>query len=145
MNGHTGTPPKCQREQALAHPSGWLYTCASSNRPESMDIMKTFLFVLAATILEASGDAVVRIALHHPSLPARIGLFLTGFILLALYGTSLNLAPVEFATVTGMYLAVLFVVFQIANFVFFRVLPTPAILLGGAFIVTGGLIVSLGR
>ena len=110
-----------------------------------MDIMKTFLFVLAATILEASGDAVVRIALHHPSLPARIGLFLTGFILLALYGTSLNLAPVEFATVTGMYLAVLFVVFQIANFVFFRVLPTPAILLGGAFIVTGGLIVSLGR
>jgi hypothetical protein len=52
---------------------------------------------------------------HHPSLLARIGLFLGGFILLALYGTSLNLAPVEFATVTGMYVGILFVVFQIAN------------------------------
>lgn len=107
--------------------------------------MKVFLFVLAATVLEASGDAIVRIALHHASLPARIGLFLVGAILLALYGTSLNLAPVEFATVTGAYIAMLFVVFQIANFVFFCVLPTPAILLGGAFIVTGGLIVLLGR
>jgi hypothetical protein len=107
--------------------------------------MKVFLFVLAATILEASGDAIVRIALHHPSPPARIGLFLAGAILLALYGTSLNLAPVEFATVTGTYIATLFVVFQIANFVFFRVLPTPAIFVGGAFIVTGGLIVFLGR
>lgn len=105
--------------------------------------MKIFLFVLAATILEASGDAIVRIALHHPSFPARIALFLTGFALLALYGTSLNMAPVEFASVTGLYVAILFVVFQIANYVFFHVVPTPAVLTGGAFILAGGLIVSL--
>ncbi len=107
--------------------------------------MKLFFFVLAATVFEASGDATVRIALHHPSLPARIGLFLAGTILLALYGTSLNLAPVEFATVTGVYIATLFVVFQLANFAFFHVLPTPSVYLGGAFIVTGGLIVFFGR
>jgi len=107
--------------------------------------MKIFLFVLAATAFEASGDAIVRIALHHPSLLARIGLFLAGTILLALYGTSLNLAPVEFATVTGIYVATLFVVFQITNFVFFHVLPTPSVYVGGAFMVTGGLIVFLGR
>jgi len=107
--------------------------------------MKIFLFVLAATAFEASGDAIVRIALHHPSLLARIGLFLAGTILLALYGTSLNLAPVEFATVTGIYVATLFVVFQITNFVFFHVLPTPSVYVGGAFMVTGGLIVLLGR
>jgi hypothetical protein len=107
--------------------------------------MKIFLFVLLATILEASGDAIVRIALQHPSLLARIGLFLGGFILLGLYGTSLNMAPVEFATVTGMYVATLFVVFQIANFAFFRVLPTPPVLVGGGLIVTGGLIVALWR
>ena len=40
--------------------------------------MKIFLFVLAATVFEASGDAVVRIALHHPSLLIRVGLFLLG-------------------------------------------------------------------
>jgi small multidrug resistance family-3 protein len=107
--------------------------------------MKTFLFVLAATVFEASGDATVRIALHHPSLSARVVLFVAGTILLAFYGTSLNLAPVEFATVTGVYIATLFVVFQITNFVFFHALPTPSVYVGGAFIVTGGLIVFLGR
>ncbi len=103
--------------------------------------MKVFLFVLLATVLEASGDAVVRIALHHPSIPARVGLFLLGSLLLTLYGTSLNLAPVDFATVTGLYIATLFVVFQITNFIFFRAVPTPAVLVGGALIVAGGLIV----
>ena len=38
--------------------------------------MKIFLYVLAATILEATGDSIVRIALHHPSQSARIGLSL---------------------------------------------------------------------
>ena len=61
--------------------------------------MKIFLFVFAATVFEAAGDAIVRIALHRQSLSARIGLFLLGYALLALYGTSLNLAPVEFAGV----------------------------------------------
>jgi small multidrug resistance family-3 protein len=107
--------------------------------------MKVFLFVLAATVLEAAGDAIVRIALHHQSLSARIGLFLLGYILLALYGTSLNLAPVEFAAVTGMYVATLFVVFQIVNFLFFGVRPTPSVLVGGALIVVGGLTVALWR
>jgi small multidrug resistance family-3 protein len=107
--------------------------------------MKVFLFVLAATVFEAAGDATVRIALHHPSLPARIGLFLAGAVLLALYGTSLNMAPVDFASVTGLYVATLFVVFQITNFVFFHELPTPPIYVGGAFIMTGGLIVLFGR
>jgi len=107
--------------------------------------MRVFLFVLAATVFEASGDATVRIALYHPSLSARIALFVAGTALLALYGTSLNLAPVEFASVTGIYIATLFVVFQIANFIFFHALPTRSVYVGGAFIVTGGLIVLLGR
>jgi small multidrug resistance family-3 protein len=107
--------------------------------------MKVFLFVLAATILEASGDAIVRVALHHPSVSARIGLFLLGAILLTLYGTSLNLAPVDFAAATGLYIATLFVVFQITNYIFFRVIPTPSVLGGGALIVAGGVIVFLGR
>ena len=107
--------------------------------------MQIFLLVLLATILEAMGDAVVRIALHHPSVPLRVGLFLIGAALLTGYGTSLNLAPVEFATVTGMYVATLFVVFQITNYLVFRTNPTPAVLLGGGLIVAGGLIVGLWR
>src|SRR5580765_7637511 len=105
--------------------------------------MKIFLFVFAATVFEAAGDAIVRIALHRQSLSGRIGLFLLGYTLLALYGTSLNLAPVDFAAVTGLYVATLFVVFQIANYVFFRTTPTWNVSIGGVLIVAGGLIVSL--
>ena len=105
--------------------------------------MKVFLFVLMATILEATGDAVVRVALHHNSLAARIGLFAIGAVLLTLYGTSLNLAPVEFAAVTGMYIATLFVIFQLTNYVFFRAAPTSSVIVGGFLIVAGGLVVSL--
>lgn len=60
---------------------------------------------------------------HSSSLPVGgIGFFFLGFFLLGLYGTSLNLAPVEFATVTALYVAVLFIVFQIVNVLFFRTL-----------------------
>ncbi len=107
--------------------------------------MRIFLFVLIATILESTGDAVIRIALHRAASPARVGLFLIGGVLLTLYGTSLNLAPVEFAAVTGMYVATLFVVFQATNYIFFRTIPTPAVMVGGALIVAGGLIVSVWR
>jgi hypothetical protein len=107
--------------------------------------MKIFLFVLAATVFEAVGDAVVRIALNQTSSLARIGFLLTGAILLTLYGTSLNLAPIDFAAVTGLYVATLFVMFQITNFVFFRTIPTPPVLVGAVLIASGGLIVSLWR
>lgn len=107
--------------------------------------MKVFLFVLLATVFEATGDAVLRIALHHPSLASRIALFVGGGVLLTLYGSSLNLAPVEFGQVVGIYIATLFVVFQITNFVFFKTFPTTPTLIGGSLILVGGLIVGLWR
>jgi hypothetical protein len=105
--------------------------------------MKVFLFVLAATIFEAVGDALIRVAIHQHVAATRVGIFVVGAVLLALYGTSLNLAPVEFATVTGIYVATLFVVFQITNYFVFRTLPTLPVIVGGGFIVVGGLIISL--
>lgn len=94
-----------------------------------------------ATVFEAVGDAVIRMSLTAPRPFVRIGFFLGGSILLALYGTSLNLAPVEFATVTGLYIATLFVVFQITNYVLLHTAPTLPVMVGGALIVTGGLTV----
>jgi hypothetical protein len=105
--------------------------------------MKVFLFVLLATILEATGDAVVRVALHQNNVAARIGLYCAGALALTLYGTSLNMAPVEFAQVTGIYIATLFVVFQITNYLFFKTLPSYPIFIGGSLVVAGGLIAGL--
>jgi len=101
-------------------------------------------FLIAATVLEVSGDAIVRIALHnHAGLGAlRIGLFALGAALVFGYATFLNLAPLEFREVVGLYIAVLFVVWQVINFAFFRILPTIPVLIGGALIVAGGLVVS---
>ena len=72
----------------------------------------------------------------------RIGLFVAGAALLFGYGCFLNLAPLEFGKVVGLYIATLFVVWQVINFVVFHAAPTPPILLGGALIIIGGAIVS---
>ena len=101
-----------------------------------------WLFLVIATTLEVSGDAIVRIAIYNHAGAARIGLMLAGAALLFGYGFALNLAPVEFGRVVGLYIATLFVVWQIITFITFRTLPNLPILIGGALIITGGLIIT---
>jgi hypothetical protein len=104
--------------------------------------LPVWAFLLIATTLEVSGDAVVRIAIFNHAGIARIGLMLAGATLLLGYGSALNLAPVEFGRVVGLYIATLFVVWQIITFITFRTLPNLPILIGGTLIVTGGLIIT---
>ena len=103
--------------------------------------MKVFGFIVLATIFESVGDAVMRVALHHHSLPLRLLLFTASVTLLGLYGAFLNLAPVEFAEVTGIYLASLFIMFQIVNYAFFKAVPSTGILVGGSLIVAGAAVI----
>jgi hypothetical protein len=100
------------------------------------------VFLLVATTLEVSGDAVVRMAIYNHVGPVRVGLFLAGAALLFGYGSILNLAPLEFGRVVGIYIATLFVVWQVINFIAFRSLPTMPILVGGALVIAGGAIIS---
>jgi small multidrug resistance family-3 protein len=72
----------------------------------------------------------------------RAGLFAAGAALLFGYGLLLNLAPLEFGRVVGLYIATLFTVWQVVNFISFRALPTLPVLAGGALIIAGGLIVT---
>jgi uncharacterized membrane protein len=81
-------------------------------------------FLLIATTLEVSGDALARIAIYDRAGLLRIVLMLAAAVLLLGYGFALNLAPVEFRHVVGLYIATLF---------------------GGALIVAGGLIVTFAR
>ncbi len=107
-----------------------------------MQILPILGFLVVATGMEVSGDAILRKALFGQPGLARMGLFLLGAALLTGYGTFLNLAPLEFGQVVGLYIATLFVMWQIITFITFRTVPTAPILLGGVLIVTGGLIVS---
>jgi small multidrug resistance family-3 protein len=104
-----------------------------------------WLLLVVATTMEAGGDAVCRAALYNHVGPARIALFLTAAALLFGYGLFLNLAPLEFGRVVGMYIAILFLVWQIINFAAFRTAPTLPVAVGGGLIVAGGLIVSFWR
>lgn len=102
-------------------------------------------FLVIATTLEAFGDAMVRVGLKQHSMVPRGLLFLGGAMLLFGYGLSLNLAPAEFGRVVGLYIATLFVVWQIVNLIVFRSAPTLPIVIGGALIIAGGNIVTFWR
>jgi hypothetical protein len=107
--------------------------------------MKVFAFILAATVAEAIGDALMRVGLHYHAMAGRFAMLAGATVLLGMYGALLNLAPVEFAEATGIYIACLFVMFQAVNYLFFRVVPTPGVLVGGAFIVAGAIIIYMWR
>ena len=105
-------------------------------------VLSALGFLLIATTLEVSGDAIVRLAIYNHAGLIRLGLMLAGAALLFGYGFSLNLAPVEFRQVVGLYIATLFIVWQVINFIVFRTAPNLPILIGGSLIVIGGLIVT---
>ncbi len=110
-----------------------------------MDKFATLGLLVIATVLESSGDAIVRLGLGHHTLVARMGLFAAGAAMLFGYGFFLNLAPVEFEKIVGLYIATLFIVWQIVNFLFFRHVPTLPVLVGGLLIVSGGCLVTFWR
>jgi small multidrug resistance family-3 protein len=103
---------------------------------------RIFLFLIVATSLETLGDAIVRIGIGQAAWLQRSALFLGGAILLFGYGLSLNLAPIEFNRVVGLYIAILFIVWQVVNLIVFRTPPGMSILLGGLLIIIGGLVVT---
>lgn len=103
------------------------------------------LLLLVATTLEVSGDAVVRLAIYDHAGLVRVALLLAGAGLLLGYGSSLNVAPVPFGRIVGLYIATLFVVWQIISFLVFRTLPQLPVYLGGALVIAGGLIITFWR
>ena len=103
------------------------------------------LLLLLATTLEVSGDAVVRLAIYNHAGLVRLALLLVGAALLLGYGSSLNTAPVAFGRIVGLYIATLFVVWQIIAFLVFRTPPGLPVWLGGALVIAGGLIITFWR
>jgi small multidrug resistance family-3 protein len=107
-----------------------------------MDKIALVGFLIVATSLEAVGDAVVRMGIAQNAWLPRCLLFVTGAVLLFGYGLSVNLAPVEFGRVVGLYIAMLFIVWQIVNWIVFRSLPDAPVFVGGVLIIIGGAVVT---
>jgi hypothetical protein len=105
----------------------------------------TLILLLVATLLEVSGDAVVRMAIYNHGGAIRIALYVAGAALLFGYGSFLNLAPIEFGRVVGLYIAILFVVWQVISFIAFRTLPSMPVWVGGGLVIAGGAIITFWR
>jgi small multidrug resistance family-3 protein len=98
-----------------------------------------------AAVLEAGGDALVRNGLHAPSPPVRIGFMALGAAVLFAYGVTVNLPSWDFGRLLGVYVALFFLVAQIINFFAFGVRPGLPIFLGGALIISGGVVMTVWR
>jgi small multidrug resistance family-3 protein len=106
-----------KRIRAAASKAGFGISASLAAAPifceRNMDKLIVLGFLIAATTLEAIGDAIVRVGLGQSSFTLRCLLFVVGATFLFGYGLSLNLAPVEFSRVVGLYIATLFVVRQL--------------------------------
>jgi drug/metabolite transporter (DMT)-like permease len=102
------------------------------------------LFVLLfAAVLEAGGDALVRSSMHASTATARLALLALGAIVLCAYGYVVNRPPWDFGRLIGVYVVFFFLVAQVIAWLAFNQRPTGPIVVGGAFVVAGGVIMSV--
>lgn len=108
-----------------------------------MSLLAALFILFAAAVLEAAGDALVRSGLEAASLGRRLALFAAGAVALFAYGYAVNAPRWDFGRLLGIYVVFFFVVAQAISWLGFGQKPSLPILVGGAFIVAGGLILSL--
>ncbi|HKD69333.1 MAG TPA: hypothetical protein VKB84_21020 [Candidatus Binataceae bacterium] len=101
-------------------------------------ILKVFIILIIAAGLEVAGDALVRIGLGGTTYAMA-----AGAALLFAYGLLVNKSGLDFNRLMGVYIAIFFVVSQVISFILFKQIPDDRILLGGGFIIAGGLLIML--
>ncbi len=108
--------------------------------PRSLAILLLFL----AAVLEAGGDALIRVGLRSPSAGVRAGMFALGAAVLFGYGYAVNAPGWDFGRLLGLYVVFFFVVAQLISWLAFGQPPSRAVWLGGVLIVCGGLVILTG-
>jgi len=101
-------------------------------------VLRIFIVLTLAAGLEVGGDALVRIGLG-----GRAAAMAAGAVTLFAYGILVNKSGLDFNRLMGVYIAIFFVVSQVISFILFKQIPDDRILLGGGFIVAGGLLIML--
>ena len=103
------------------------------------------LILFTAALLEAGGDALVRYGLLATTGVVRFLFFLIGASVLFLYGYVVNSPPWKFGDLLGVYVVFFFVIAQLISYFAFGETPSKTLLLGGACILAGGVIISIGN
>jgi len=102
------------------------------------------LMLFGAALLEAVGDALMRLAVHGTTRDHRVAFLLAGMLVLAAYGYTVTAPLWDFGRLIGVYVAFFFVVAQLIAWLAFGQQPTISLLAGGTLIIAGGYIVSRG-
>jgi len=100
----------------------------------------TILLLALAAVFEVSGDFLMRVGLSG----RRWGL-LAGALVLAGYGLLVNQPAWGFGRTLGLYIAVFFIVSQLAAFLTGGERPSLSLWIGGALIALGGLVIYAGK
>jgi small multidrug resistance family-3 protein len=98
-----------------------------------------------AAFLEAFGDSLFQTGFYRSSGLGRVLVLVAGAVVLASYGSVVNLPRWDFGKLLGVYVVLFFVVAQILNRVRFGQSPTVPIYVGGGLIVAGGLVIAFWR
>lgn len=102
------------------------------------------LGVLAlAAFLEAWGDSFFQSGFYRASGYGRLFAILAGTVVLAAYGSAVNIPRWDFGRLIGAYVVLFFLMAQIIARVRFGQSPSPAIYVGGALIASGGLVIAV--
>ena len=102
------------------------------------------MILLAAAVLEAGGDALVRSGIHASAPITRLLFWLTGGLVLFSYGYVVNAPPWDFGRLLGIYVVLFFVVAQAISWAAFNQKPDRFVIVGGCFVILGGLVMSAG-
>jgi drug/metabolite transporter superfamily protein YnfA len=110
-----------------------------------MSHLTAYAILLLAAVLEAGGDALVRLGLHANALTSRLTCLTAGALVLFVYGVTVNTPPWDFGKLLGIYVTLFFIVAQLINLLVFGIRPDLPMILGGALILSGGLVILLSR
>ena len=101
----------------------------------------TLAMLILAAVLEIGGDAAIR----HGLVRWAWRWLALGAVTLVAYGLMVNANRlIDFGRLMGLYIAVFFVVSQVLSLVLFGERPSPNLILGGALIVAGGVVIQFG-
>lgn len=109
-----------------------------------MNVATAYAILLLAALLEAGGDAIVRLGLHQHDLKRAI-CFTCGALVLFAYGLTVNAPPWDFGRLLGVYVTLFFLVAQFLSLVLFGTRPDLPIVVGGTLVVAGGLVMTFWR
>ena len=96
-----------------------------------------------AAFLEVYGDSFFQASFYRASGTGRALAFVAGMLVLAAYGSVVNVPRWDFGKLLGLYVVLFFLVAQVVAKIRFGQSPSAGIYAGGVLIVAGGLVIAL--